>query len=64
LGVQVSGRRHARASAARPAGLALLVGPQGEENAEQAIVDGLAPFRQPDGSYRLESEYRYLIARG
>jgi SAM-dependent methyltransferase len=46
-----------------PAGLALLVGPQGEENAKQAIVDGLAPFRLPDGSYRLENEYRYLIAR-
>ena len=27
-----------------------------------AIVAGLAPYRQPDGSYRLDNEYRYLIA--
>ena len=46
-----------------PAGLALLVGPEHAEHAKQAIVDGLAPFRLPDGSYRLENEYRYLIAR-
>jgi hypothetical protein len=27
------------------------------------IVDGLAEFRLADGSYTLENEYRYLIAR-
>jgi hypothetical protein len=27
------------------------------------IVDGLAAFHLPDGSYRLKNEYRYLIAR-
>ena len=32
-------------------------------NYAQAIVDGLAAFRLPDGSYGLENEYRYLIAR-
>jgi SAM-dependent methyltransferase len=46
-----------------PAGFALLVGPDHEDAAKAAIVDGLAPFRLPDGSYRLENEYRYLIAR-
>jgi SAM-dependent methyltransferase len=45
-----------------PAGLALLVAGR-EDEVAAAIVDGLAPFRQPDGSYRLENEYRYLIAR-
>jgi SAM-dependent methyltransferase len=46
-----------------PAGFALLVGPDREEEAKAAIVDGLAEFRTADGSYRLENEYRYLIAR-
>jgi SAM-dependent methyltransferase len=46
-----------------PVGLALLVGPDREDEAREAIVDGLAEYRLPDGSYRLENEYRYLIAR-
>lgn len=45
------------------AGLAVIVGPQREEALRQAIVDGLAPYRQADGSYRLANEFRYLIAR-
>jgi SAM-dependent methyltransferase len=45
------------------AGLAVLVGPQRERELETAIVDGLAPFRAPDGSYRLSNEFHYLIAR-
>ena len=46
-----------------PAGFALLVGPEREDEVEKAIVDGFAAFRHADGSYRLENEYRYLIAR-
>jgi len=46
-----------------PAGLALAVGPEREEEVAAAIVEGLAPYRLADGSYRLENEYRYLIAR-
>ena len=46
-----------------PAGFALLVGPERENEVRKAIVDGLAAFRLVDGSYRLENEYRYLIAR-
>jgi SAM-dependent methyltransferase len=46
-----------------PAGLALAVGPEREEEVENAIVEGLASCRQPDGSYRLDNEYRYLVAR-
>src|SRR5829696_2214569 len=45
------------------AGLATLAGPEREHELKQAIVDGLAPFRQADGSYRLSNEYHYLIAR-
>jgi SAM-dependent methyltransferase len=46
-----------------PAGLALLVGPEREEEVRQAIVAGLAPFRTADGVYRLENEFHTLIAR-
>jgi SAM-dependent methyltransferase len=45
-----------------PAGLALVVGPEREDEVMTAIVAGLAPFRHADGSYRLENEYRVLIA--
>jgi SAM-dependent methyltransferase len=46
-----------------PAGLATLAGPDREEALKSAIVEGLAPYRAPDGSYRLSNEYHYLIAR-
>jgi SAM-dependent methyltransferase len=45
-----------------PAGVALLVGPDREEATKAAIVDGLARFRTADGGYKLENEYRYLVA--
>ena len=45
------------------AGLATLAGLEREQEVRNAIVDGLAPYRLPDGSYRLENEYHYLIAR-
>ena len=44
------------------AGLAVLAGPEREEELRNAIVAGLAPFRAPDGSYRFSNEYRYLVA--
>jgi SAM-dependent methyltransferase len=45
------------------AGLAVIAGPERERELTAAIVDGLASYRRPDGSYRLSNEYRYLIAR-
>jgi len=45
------------------AGLAVLAGPEREDDLKRAIVDGLAPYRQADGSYRFSNEYRFLIAR-
>jgi hypothetical protein len=45
------------------AGLALIAGADREHELENAIVDGLAPYRRADGSYRLSNEYHYLIAR-
>ncbi len=45
------------------AGLAILAGPEREHELKTAIVDGLAPYRGADGSYRLSNEYHYLIAR-
>jgi SAM-dependent methyltransferase len=52
----------ARASVA-VAGLAVLAGPEREAELKDAVVTGLRQFRQADGSYRLENEYRILIAR-
>lgn len=46
-----------------PAGLAVLAGPQREDEVRNAIVAGLAPYRTADGGYRLENEFHTLIAR-
>jgi SAM-dependent methyltransferase len=46
-----------------PAGIAVLVGPDHEEAAKDAIVAGLASRRAPDGAYQLKNEFHYLIAR-
>jgi len=46
-----------------PAGIAVLVGPGREPDFKRALIDGLAPHRQADGSYRLRNEFHYLIAR-
>jgi SAM-dependent methyltransferase len=45
------------------AGVATLAGPEREHELKAAIVDGLAPYRQRDDSYRFSNEYHYLIAR-
>lgn len=46
-----------------PAGIAVLVGPDREEEVKDAISAGLAPHRTLDGSYRLHNTFHYLIAR-
>jgi SAM-dependent methyltransferase len=46
-----------------PAGIAVLVGPEREEEVGDAIAAGLAAYRTADGSYRLENESHGLIAR-
>jgi SAM-dependent methyltransferase len=46
-----------------PAGIATLVGPDREDEVRAAIVNGLAPYRTPEGGYRLENEFHFLIAR-
>jgi SAM-dependent methyltransferase len=45
------------------AGIAVLVGPDREEQVKDALVAGLARYRTPDGSYRLRNQFHYLIAR-
>ena len=45
------------------AGLATLVGPEREDELKRALVEGLGEYRRADGSFRLENEYRFLIAR-
>ena len=46
-----------------PAGIAVLAGPEREEQLKDAIVNGLATYRAPDGSYRLRNTFHSLIAR-
>src|SRR5262245_32104219 len=45
------------------AGLAVIVGPDREEEFKRAIVDGLVPYRRSDGRYLLSNEFHFLIAR-
>ena len=46
-----------------PDGLAVLVGPEREEQFKDALVEGLVRYRTPDGGYRLQNTFHYLIAR-
>jgi SAM-dependent methyltransferase len=46
-----------------PMGLAELAGPQREPALRREIVEALTPYRRPDGSFRLENEFYYLVAR-
>ena len=45
-----------------PAGIATLVGPEREEAVRAQIVEALAPHRTPEGGYRLNNEFRFLVA--
>ncbi len=45
------------------AGIARLVGPSRQAEVTARVVEGLAPFRTPEGGYRLENEFRFLVAR-
>jgi SAM-dependent methyltransferase len=46
-----------------PAGIADLVGPSREEAVGREIVAALAPYRTPQGGFRLENEWHYVVAR-
>jgi hypothetical protein len=46
-----------------PMGLAELAGPEREPALRCAILDALAPYRAPDGGYRLHNEFHFLVAR-
>jgi SAM-dependent methyltransferase len=46
-----------------PAGIAVLVGADREDELKEAIVNRLATRRAPDGSYRLQNTFHSLIAR-
>src|SRR5215207_226613 len=52
-----------RAALVAPAGIAVLVGPDREDDVKDAIVSGLATHRTADGSYRLQNTFHSLIAR-
>ena len=44
-------------------GFGAIVGAERQDAARAAIVEALAVCRTPDGGYRLENEWHYLIAR-
>lgn len=46
-----------------PMGLAELAGPEREPALRREIIDALAPYRTPDGGYRLHNEFHFLVAR-
>jgi SAM-dependent methyltransferase len=46
-----------------PMGIGALAGPEREDTLRREIIEALAPYRRPDGSYRLGNEFHYLIAR-
>jgi SAM-dependent methyltransferase len=46
-----------------PAGIAVLVGPDHEEQVKDEISKGLERYRTDDGGYLLQNEYHFLIAR-
>jgi SAM-dependent methyltransferase len=46
-----------------PMGLAVLAGPEREDTVRREIAEALAPYCASDGSYRLQNEFHYLVAR-
>jgi len=46
-----------------PAGIAVLVGPDHEEQLKDEICNGLERYRTDGGGYLLQNEYHFLIAR-
>jgi SAM-dependent methyltransferase len=46
-----------------PAGLAMLLGGEREEEFKEALSVGLAGYRNADGGYRLQNEFHFLITR-
>jgi SAM-dependent methyltransferase len=46
-----------------PGGVVEAIEHSGEDAVAAAIRDALAPCRRPDGSYRIENEWHFLIAR-
>jgi SAM-dependent methyltransferase len=46
-----------------PAGLAVLVGAEREDEFKDALSAGLEHYRGPDSGYRLQNDYHFLIAR-
>jgi hypothetical protein len=46
-----------------PMGLAELAGPEREPALRREIADALRAYRAPDGSYRLENEFHFVVAR-
>jgi hypothetical protein len=44
-------------------GVGATAGPAREPELRAALLEALSPYRTPSGSYRLENEWHYLVAR-
>jgi hypothetical protein len=44
-------------------GIAVILGPEREEEFKDALIERLAAHRTPEGHYRLQNEFHCLIAR-
>ena len=63
LADRVPGREILGRALIAPAGIAVLIGPDREQEVKDAIVRGSPGSVRPDGGYRLQNTYRSLIAR-
>jgi len=45
-----------------PGSAAAAIAHAGEPAVRRAVMEGAEPFRRPDGSYRIENRFRYLVA--
>jgi len=45
-----------------PGGVIPAIEHSGEEAVRNAVIESAEPFKQPDGSYRIENRFRYLIS--
>ena len=63
LGVRVRDEEALARGMMSAGGFGAIAGAEQQDAAREAIVEALAVCRTPDGGYRLENEWHYLIAR-
>jgi hypothetical protein len=62
LAYEFAGEEELGRAMVAPSGIAELVGPAEEDAVRRQIVEALAPCRKPEGSFRLENGFHFVIA--